>query len=445
MSPHRKYIAHRPLLILFAVLLTSPLIGQSLQKAHESTVESTCAGSGILATPRQRALCHVVPFTRIDDSIPRADLTDPDARAEYEYARSAIMVMARRMHIYGLQWTLQPDWKFLLAALTFEKELISSETDGRNMFVFLKEEYGVRFDPYSRERLGYNYCDVAYLLDSLGVGGSTVVGGHFWDPASPVYQLWELFRMPLFGLTYREASWQAGILTGSSTWDHTGEPIVSGVWRPADRWHYFDDDSTANLLGIGQYTNDLPGIRELVALHRRGAVHPDSMLTSGCHIRWDAVLDPIGQGAIEDTVLRALAEMRDAGEIQVTDFTTLAEKWREYYHAKPCVYRPGISTLDAARPPAAEAFTLLPVYPNPAAATATIRLATIRLATPHAAAFQLSIHDAIGREVGAFIFNPAASGCHEYRFDVAGWANGIYIARIRSGISVRVVRFLVAH
>lgn len=48
---------------------------------------------------------------------------------------------------------------------------MTATTGGRNFLVVLRDDYGVAIDPHSHENGGYNYADVAWLLDDLGVGG----------------------------------------------------------------------------------------------------------------------------------------------------------------------------------------------------------------------------------------------------------------------------------
>jgi hypothetical protein len=383
---------------------------------------------------------YVVPFSRIEDSIPRADLTDPLARDQYVTARDAILGMAGMMHAQGLQWSVQPDAKFLLAALRFEPELNSSATNGKNLFRYLKEDLDIAIDPYSREESGYNYTDVAALLDSLGAGGSRVIGAHIWDPSDPDFQIWDRYWLPIRGTAFPDAIWRAKILTGSTTKDHRGEPLVSGVWRPMGRWHYFIDDKASPLSCIGQYTNDLPGIVQLVSYRQRRALHPDSILTAGYHIRFDMIADAAARSAVADTVLEVLARMRDEGEIIVTDFTSLIAQWRMDYGAEANIYRPGISTLDADRPAGISGFSLSAGFPNPASATATFRV-TVPLSAP----VRLTIHDVLGRIVAAPVDRLAEAGSHSIRIDVGTLPSGIYIARMHASGEVHSTRFVVTH
>src|SRR6185295_16488956 len=128
-----------------------------------------------------------------------------------------------------------------------------ASTGGVNFLRHLRDSLGVAIDPHSHEGGGYNYTDVAHLLDSLGVGGSTVIGGHIFHPSLPQFSAWDRFRQPVRGLKYPNALWRGDILMGSGTPNHVSDPIVSGVWRPKSRDNYFDDDPAGNIACVGAF------------------------------------------------------------------------------------------------------------------------------------------------------------------------------------------------
>jgi hypothetical protein len=367
----------------------------------------------------------IVLFTHIEDNTPMAALDTPEARVQYERMRDGIIAFARKVAEYGLSWSLQPDWKFLLAALRFETGLLSPATNGKPLLTWLREDMGMSVDAHSHEKQGYNYTDVAHLLDSLGVGGSTVIGGHVWDPALPEFQHWDRFRSPVRGSMYPWASWRGDILMGSGTPNHVNDPVVSGIWRPLDRWHYFDDDPQANITNVGQYTGDMEGVRELVRLRRSGAVRADSILTASLHITPSQLLLPTERRVVEDSILIPLARMRNLGDILVTDFTSLVEEWYKSYDGAASVFRPGISTdVEVATNAAAQAAELT-VYPNPVRDVVTVTF----VAGPRSNAW-LGFYDMLGRLIQTI----PATGTHTQTvtFHVADRVPGLYFIRLHS-------------
>jgi hypothetical protein len=227
----------------------------------------------------------------------------------------------------------------LLAALAYEDGPTRATTAGLNLFRYLRDSLAVSIDPHSHEGGGYNYTDVAHLLDSLGVGGSTVIGGHIWDPSLPQFQAWDRFRVAVAGARYPAARWRGDILMGSGTPNHVNDPIVSGVWRPAARDRYFEDDPAGNIVAIGAYKGDIATMVELRALYRSGQFTASCLLTSTVGVSPSTITSANGIASIESATLKPLAALRDSGQVRLTDFPSLVATWRSQFGAKTCTYR----------------------------------------------------------------------------------------------------------
>lgn len=287
---------------------------------------------------------YTVLFTHIEDNSPNGTLGTDVCRQNYLFIRSRLLDLGSTMNSYHIKWSLEPDWKFLLAALLYEDAVTIQSTNGKNILKYLKEDLNVAIDPHSHEKSGYNYTDVAHLLDSLGVGGSNVIGGHIWDPSLPQFAEWDRFRNPVYGTKYPWAVWQGNILMGSGTPNHVNDPLVSGVWRPKDRDHYFTDDPNGNIYCVGKYKEDLSSINELIDLYRNKSVDASCMLTTSYHINPSSILAQNGIATIETTILKPMDSLRALNEIVLTDFTNLISDWKSKYQSNACIYDPSIPT-----------------------------------------------------------------------------------------------------
>jgi hypothetical protein len=369
---------------------------------------------------------YVVIFTHVEDNTPAGTLGSMQSRQSFSALRSNLIAMAALAESSNVQWTLQPDWKLLEAALLYEDSTLQATTNGKNFLRYLKEDRGVVIDPHSHENGGYNYTDVAHLLDSLGVGATTVIGGHIWDPSLPQFQEWDRYRVPVPGEHYPGAIWRGDILIGSGTPNHVNDPVVSGVWRPRDRDHYFEHDSSANITAIGQYKKSIASISELIDLYRSGVVPPTAMLTFSCNIGPSTLAAPGGLAAVRDTVIAPLVAWRDSGLVVVTDFTSLILTWETAYGARGYLYdaqAPALGVSAAPPPPAVVA--LAPVSPNP------VRTGTLlRFTLGREARIRLAIFDILGREVAVLADGPRAAGDHEVRWDARLAPSGAYLCRL---------------
>lgn len=369
---------------------------------------------------------YVVFFTHVEDNTPSGLLGSMQSRQNYMGHRSNLIAMAALAESSGVQWTLQPDWKLLEAALLYEDSTLRATTNGKNFLRYLEEDRGVVIDPHSHENGGYNYTDVAHLLDSLGVGATTVIGGHIWDPSLPQFQEWDRFRVPVAGQHYPAATWRGDILVGSGTPNHVNDPVISGVWRPRDRDHYFEHDPSANITAIGQYKKSIASISELIDLYRSGVVPPTAMLTFSCNIGPSTLAAPGGLAAVRDTVIAPLQAWRDSGLVVLTDFTSLIHTWETAYGAQGYLYDAEATVLGVSDAPhRAAILALAPCAPNP------VRTSTLlRYSLGREAHVRLSIFDILGREVAVLADGPQAAGDHTLRWVASGVPNGAYVCRL---------------
>lgn len=365
---------------------------------------------------------RVVLMTHIEDNTPAGVLGTVTARNSYLAQRGSLLAMGRLCDSLGVKWTLQPDYKILEAALIYEDATVTGSTGGKNVFRFLAEDLAVTIDPHSHENGGYNYTDVAHLLDSLGVGGSTVIGGHIWDPSLPQFQEWDRFRVPVAGQHYPGAHWRGDILIGAGTPNHVNDPRVSGVWHPQDRDHYFTYAPDSNIVAVGTYGGLMADAEELIGLYRNGIVRHDRMLTFHTNLKPLAINSVAARAALVDTVLAPMLAWQDSGWVELTDFATLVADWAADYRAVDWLYDGG-GTITSVSPAGIQA--LAPAAPNP------VREQTaLAFTLPAAARVRLAIHDLQGREIARLADGPHGPGTHGARWDARGQPAGVYFARL---------------
>ena len=306
---------------------------------------------------------YTVLFTHIEDNSPAGIIGSAQCKQNYLLIRGRLVQLAQLMKSYQIKWSFEPDWKILLAALQYEDSTVMQTTNGKNFLKYFKENLNVAIDPHSHENQGFNYTDVAHLLDSLNVGGSKVIGGHIWDPSLPQFAAWDRFRVPVFGTKYPWSVWQGNILMGSGTPNHVNDPEISGIWRPQDRDHYFMDDPNGNIYCVGKYKDDISTVNELINLYKIQTVDTTCMLTISHHINLSEISAQNGFTNIENTILKPLDSLRKLNEVVLTDFTSLIDEWKTKFHENACIYDPAIPTSTNEYNSVNENKYL--VYPNP--------------------------------------------------------------------------------
>ncbi|MBI5797776.1 hypothetical protein HZA98_02640 [Candidatus Woesearchaeota archaeon] len=177
-----------------------------------------------------------------------------------------------------VKYNFGSDWNFLLAAKIYDKGTAS--TNGKNAIKYMKEDLNFEIDPHAHEST-YNYADVAYLIQQLGVTPSNIASGFIESP--PQDAKIEYFRNELKGKQYPSYSWKADIIWGGGTSSHKNEEDlwVSGIWRPKNDEHPSVNDENAPLPEIGRYENNWDGLDELLQLQKEGKLTPGKIYTIG--------------------------------------------------------------------------------------------------------------------------------------------------------------------
>lgn len=291
---------------------------------------------------------YVILFTHIEDNTPVDAVNTGRSRDQYLIVRAAMLRMGQLASRYGLKWALEPDWKFLEAALAYEDASTMSSTGGKNILRYLRDDLAMAINPHSHEENGHNYSDVAYLLEQLGITGNTVLSGHVWNVPA-----WSAYRVPVAGQAYPAFSWRGDVLGGAASSNHTNDPIVSGVWRPTSVANYFADSPTANMISVGSFRRDVAGVSELADLMARGQIPSSCMMTVAIHLLPADVLSPTGMAAIENDILAPLAAL--GSRIVSSDFAAVSSTWRGQFGSLACTY------IVSAGTPFAPAFTTQPV------------------------------------------------------------------------------------
>src|SRR3990170_8327065 len=134
----------------------------------------------------------------------------PDYTADRDFYlqnRALLKLLAETITSRGATYNFQSDWNYLKAVAMYDTGSVTGDTAGKNIVRWMRENLGVEVDPHAHETQ-YNYADVAYLIEQLGVTPSNNVGGFLYDPPDNA-QRWEQHANWLNGSVYPSYSWRA--------------------------------------------------------------------------------------------------------------------------------------------------------------------------------------------------------------------------------------------
>jgi hypothetical protein len=266
-----------------------------------------------------------------------------DTFGGYIGLRNNILKIGQLVKKHSAKWDFEPDWKFLEAALKYEKEPgVTDNTKGKNILRYLKEELGVQIDPHSHETNGYNYADIAYLIYQMGVEPTGIVGGFIYYP--PESAVWEKFWNPLTANKYPPYVWQATALWGGGTYMHMGPDDSSfGIWRPKDKYNFTVDNPNSKLPNIGNGDEeDITSILELIHQIETGNA-PAGKLYTASYMVFELIVET-DYGRWEQD-LTTLDQYVSTGQVVYANLNEVLDIWRTQYNSE--AFRYEIPSTDA--------------------------------------------------------------------------------------------------
>lgn len=259
--------------------------------------------------------------------------------------REAVVKLAEAVHVRNAAWDFQTEYEYLLRLAEWEDATARQSTSGLTLVHYLNMVAPGRLEvsAHSHERAGYNYADVAYLLEQFFVPPNGVVGGFIMSPAAN--QTWTRLRQPLKGLKYPNYTWTAGVLWGGGSAGHRTDSNASGVWRPKSAEAFEEDDPNQQLPVIGNYPGtdhevDATPLRTMVAQLKAGQLQSGKMYTQTimiqqCNLDIDPSLTTKAIALIDE-----FANDVKNGDVVWAPLTEILRVWRTDYGATPLIVHP---------------------------------------------------------------------------------------------------------
>jgi hypothetical protein len=262
----------------------------------------------------------------------------------YSQRRNTMLKLIRYMKENNMPWSWQIDWNYLEAIIKYEVEAKDEEllkqTEGLNILQYAQKN-GVEIDPHCHENSGYNYADVAYLIQKAGVTPSCVVGGHLWDPNGEKFQNWSRFTNGIYGEKYgNSAFWKPTVLMGAASYKHSNDPSASGVWKPKSKDEFFTHDPNSNLVSIGGWSRDGNSLTELISKIQNGEIQKDKMYTYCMGMSDDKLNNKDSFDFLSNRRFSLVKDLEKDGLIKIVYLQDMPKIWQEKFNEEGFVYGP---------------------------------------------------------------------------------------------------------
>jgi hypothetical protein len=254
--------------------------------------------------------------------------------AFYLQNRDLMKLLAETVTSRGATYNFQSDWNYLNAVALFDTGSVTTNTAGKNIVRWMREDLGVEVDPHAHETI-YNYADVAYLIEQLGVTPSKNVGGFLYSPPDNP-QGWEQHAAGFYGRVYTNHFWRADHLWGAATFLHQGDDDKSsGVWRPQNRFNFYAHDPAQRLLYIGSGCGQA-GVTNLLDDIETGRAPSNGFYTATVMM----IQDWMTPQSIADlgSFIDSLAPYVAQGRVRWTTLSQMADLWSTQHLAQPFRY-----------------------------------------------------------------------------------------------------------
>ncbi|MBZ0204457.1 MAG: T9SS type A sorting domain-containing protein [Ignavibacteria bacterium] len=349
----------------------------------------------------------------------------------YKPKRDLLVQIADIVQSKGAVWSFQSDWKFLLGVIQFDTGSVVSNTNGKNLIRWMVEDKGVICDPHSHEANGYNYADVAYLHQQLGITPTKVVGGFLYDTVINGNN-WENLENGIYGRVYTSYFWKPDILWGSGTPLHVNDPYPLGAWKPQSMANYYYHDSSKHLVVLGHgcenqiedtsnITYNTETIRNIVNQLNSGGL-PDTGFYPAFSIFSVGDLNASRVTKISQFI-DSIAPMINQGRVIWKSLTDIYTIWNTTYEKKPfwvmCDDIPvSVQQISTTVP---NGYGLSQNYPNPFNPDTNIELKI-----PRRTFAELKIFDVTGKLIDILLSMELQPGIYSVDWNAVKYSSGIY-------------------
>lgn len=377
--------------------------------------------------------------------------------------RPIIKDIADKVRTGGAKWDWQSDWRFLKGTSSLDPQ--DASTNYKTIVRWLAEDNSgaIEVTPHAHEN-DYNYADVAYLFNQLGITPAPVVGGFTYNAAQGTGggaytgYTWDSLARGLQGRAYPATTWTPQILWGGASvntrtgmTDHGNDLHALGIWKPTSPSNFFTNAPANSLILLGNgYENLLTDTTsaativanvlatlDSVSHYPAGAMYSCAISIHQKYFTSSGYADKIAQ------IITALRSYTASGQLVWATHTEKAALWSSTYGSVANYapyyegYTPTSSSSSSSRPPTSS--VTVRTYPNPASSTLNVSISGVPFS---ASSVRVRLLTTLGSEVAA---ENVSTSTPIVTFDVSALTNGSYIVEVTAGTSLSRSTVIVNH
>jgi hypothetical protein len=394
----------------------------------------------ILALPLlgQQTPIYLNFTTHVEDTDPIKYVSDS---VGYLNHRQLVKQLADIVIAQNVKWNCELEWNYLLGVLRFDKSA-QSNTGGKNIVKWMKENSGglIDIDPHSHQNSGYNYADVAHLIDSCGITSSKVAGGFPYNDATAGIS-WMEFENGMAGRKYKFIQpWKADIIWGPAKKGefHGGDINALGAWKPKSSTEFMVNNAANRVTLIGNgpqnivaettdVAENIAVLQEYVDAIASGKLPAGKFYSATLMF----VFRDFTPGLLDRfrSVLDSVQKFIDAKTIRWASITEKDSIWKATYNSEPnYLIDDDITSIEKSEEVDLPVqFSLSQNYPNP-----FNPVTTINFSIPEEAKVTLSVYNQLGERIAILVNKTLEAGSHSATWNAVKFPSGIYFYEIRT-------------
>ncbi len=348
----------------------------------------------------------------------------------YINTRAAMVQLATLTKQKGAKQNWGSDHVALRAIAKYDTGSTTINTNGKNLCRWMSEDMGVECDPHSHETT-YNYGDVAYFMNQLGVTPSGNISGFLFGQLQNGNN-WEDYDDGIQGDSFPSYTWHPNVLWGGGSPNHVDDLNYLGCYKPKSmaEINVHEPSKNLTLVGVGCHIKmddtstvayNMSIIHRLVDAVENGTLPADGIYTQEIMSN---------EGKMKNAYyLPLMSEMIDSvnvlvaqGKVEWAHLSEIHDYWKNVYDSVPFIVDCDFNTVIGLPTNVDEVSNqnlAIKLYPNPTNGDLNVSVSNEMFGE------EISVFDIGGSKILSRVVSTT-----NIQLETANFATGVYFLKV---------------
>lgn len=264
----------------------------------------------------------------------------------YMQTRNALIQMAQMTNAKGAKQNWGSDHIALRAIARYDTGVVLGATNGKNLCRWMSEDMSIECDPHSHET-SYNYGDVAYFMNQLGVVPSGNISGFLFGQLQNGHN-WEDYDDGIQGDSFPSYTWYPNVLWGGGSPNHVDDLNYYGCYKPKSmsEVNVHEPSKNLTLVGVGCHIKmddtstvayNMSIIHRLVNAVSDGTLPANGIYTQVIMCNEGTMKQPYFLPLLS-SMIDSVNELVQQGKVEWAHISEIHNYWKSQYDSVPFAY-----------------------------------------------------------------------------------------------------------